>query len=171
MIGPGGFLVLCQNDELFSSVHPGVPCGGPFAFGMSNGGERLRLYDSESRVIDEVTYDDKAPWPTEPDGTGATLALTDPATTVWAASPSNLGTPGSGNGFISVPGQPSLGVTIRLDAEWIILENLPEDPFQFQQSGDLESWSDWEPELSEQGDLIRIARPSKAPARYFRVRK
>ncbi|MEZ4984022.1 MAG: hypothetical protein R2795_03115 [Saprospiraceae bacterium] len=45
---------------------------------MSNGGETLTLTDADGNIVDEVTFDDSFPWPTSPDGFGASLVLCDP---------------------------------------------------------------------------------------------
>ncbi|MCP4425056.1 MAG: DUF11 domain-containing protein [Chloroflexi bacterium] len=55
---------------------------GPYPGGLSNGGELISLQmpglpeldgTVPYIVVDEVNYDDKAPWPTEPDGDGPAL--------------------------------------------------------------------------------------------------
>lgn len=45
---------------------------------LSNNGATIKLTNAASNVIDEVTYDDAAPWPTDPDGLGYSLTLCDP---------------------------------------------------------------------------------------------
>ena len=74
---------------------------GNFGFGLSGGGELLRLFDSNGQLVDKVEYNDIAPWPTEPDGAGPTLELINPSlendmASNWAASSGN-GTPGAVN--------------------------------------------------------------------------
>ena len=56
-------------------------------------------------MIDLLSYDDSAPWPVEPDGTGRTLALRDPISDnslpeKWTYS-NNYGTPGAVNDWMS----------------------------------------------------------------------
>ena len=46
---------------------------GDFEFGLSGDGELIKLFDSNGSLVDEVEYDDIAPWPIEADGEGATL--------------------------------------------------------------------------------------------------
>ena len=46
--------------------------------GLSNGGEDIVVLDLVDNVIDSLTYDDQAPWPTEPDGDGPSLTLCNP---------------------------------------------------------------------------------------------
>jgi len=114
-IGAHGFLVLCRDTAAFAALQPTVqPVIGNFDFGLSNGGELLRLYDASGALVDTVLYDDKAPWPVEPDGTGPTLELISPAldnalASSWKAW-SGHGTPGAPNHGISavspVPADP-----------------------------------------------------------------
>jgi hypothetical protein len=102
-LGAHGFLVVCRDTLLFASWHPEISNRlGNFGFGLSGGGELLRLYDSDGAVVDSLTYDDKAPWPSEANGHGATLVLTDPALDnalldSWVASVMDGGTPGRPN--------------------------------------------------------------------------
>ncbi len=71
-------------------------------FGLSGNGELIRVFDSTGFLIDHVVYDDEVPWPLEPDGTGPSLELINPAydntlAQSWTAS-SDFGTPGQVNG-------------------------------------------------------------------------
>ena len=97
-----GFLVLVQNTELFTSLFPGVDNFlGDIGFGFSGGGELLRLFDANSDLIDYVEYSDTSPWPTEPDGGGASLELINPLSDnalpeSWVAS-NDYGSPGMAN--------------------------------------------------------------------------
>lgn len=47
--------------------------------GMSNNGTSVRVKNAASAIVDSLTYDDIAPWPTSPDGLGYSLVLCDPA--------------------------------------------------------------------------------------------
>ena len=102
VITTGGFLVLCADTTAFGSLFPEVGnYEGNVPFGFSGGGELLRLFDSAGELIDQVAYDDAAPWPAEADGLGATLTLLNPEADNmlpgnWAAS-SGHGTPGAAN--------------------------------------------------------------------------
>lgn len=102
LLQSGHYLVLCKNTDTFSQFFPGVlNVIGDFGFGLSGGGELLRLFDSNEQLVDKVEYNDIAPWPTEPDGTGPTLELINPSlendmASNWAASNDN-GTPGEIN--------------------------------------------------------------------------
>ena len=102
LLQSGHYLVLCKNIDTFSHFFPSVlNVIGDFGFGLSGGGELLRLFDSNGQLVDKVEYNDIAPWPTEPDGTGPTLELINPSlendmASNWAASNGN-GTPGEIN--------------------------------------------------------------------------
>ena len=69
---------------------------------LSNGGEEVILFDSYGNTVDVVEYDDEGDWPVEPDGSGPSLALLDPAldnslAASWGASPDDGGSPGAAN--------------------------------------------------------------------------
>ncbi|MCP4547762.1 MAG: T9SS type A sorting domain-containing protein [bacterium] len=104
-----GFLVLCRDLEAFRNLFPGIATAvGDMTFGLSGSGEVIRLYTAEGILVDNVHYDDVAPWPTEPDGNGPTLELIDPLAdnalaSNWVASAGN-GSPGRPNNTIGVAG-------------------------------------------------------------------
>ncbi len=108
LIEPNGYLILCRDKELFHTLFPKVNNYiGDFDFGLSGGGEMIRLYNSYDIIIDSLTYDDEEPWPTEPDGNGPTLELirTDLDNRLaenWTVSLDN-GTPGISNIEVSLP--------------------------------------------------------------------
>ena len=65
-------------------------------------GETLTLRDAFNQLVDSVTYDDEAPWPTDPAGLGPSLSLSNPASdnsdpANWVASATPGGTPGAAN--------------------------------------------------------------------------
>ena len=45
---------------------------------LSNNGTSIRIKNSGGALIDSLTFDDVAPWPTSPDGLGYSLVLCDP---------------------------------------------------------------------------------------------
>lgn len=96
------FLVLCQNRTDFVSLFPAIqPLSPSFDFGLSNGGELLRLFDSEGACVDSLTYSDRSPWPSQADGQGASLELKNPSSDNalaknWTANLTH-GTPGAPN--------------------------------------------------------------------------
>ena len=109
VLEPGMLIVLCRDTSAFSVLFPEVDNYlGNFDFGLSNGGELIRLFDSQERIIDSLTYDDNPPWPVEPDGNGPTLELIDPSLLNedpenWRASIAPHGSPGQENGWLISP--------------------------------------------------------------------
>ncbi|MDP6824476.1 MAG: CotH kinase family protein [Dehalococcoidia bacterium] len=101
----GGFLVLCEDLDDFEVLFPNVlNVIGGMDFGLSNGGELLRLFDDSDALVDSVEYDDSPPWPPEPDGYGPTLEMINAYSSEsgpgnWAASinAEGHGTPGQQN--------------------------------------------------------------------------
>ena len=107
----------------FQAAYPNIPQGTILAGGyagaldggvLDNGGETLRLSRPDEPpadepafipylLVDEVEYDDVAPWPTSPDGTGH--SLTRVSTLVYGEDPANwIGTvPSPGVATITQP--------------------------------------------------------------------
>ena len=102
LLNPGEFLVICRDTIAFKNYFPNVNSFvGDLGFGLSGGGELLRLYNNNEMLIDSLTYDDDDPWPPEPDGDGPTLELINPFSdnsiySNWTSSLGN-GTPGEPN--------------------------------------------------------------------------
>ncbi len=114
-INPFGYLVLCQNQATFHACFPEViHYIGDFDFGLSADGDVVRIFNSDSYLIDSVKYDDATPWQTAPDGYGPTLELIDPdldnnIAENWQTSIGN-GTPGRQNsspGLVISPETPN----------------------------------------------------------------
>jgi len=79
VIQPDEYLVLVENAAMFTSIFPqAANYVGDFAFNISKKGERVSLFDKDKCLSDYVVFNDKAPWPTEPDGLGPTLSLINP---------------------------------------------------------------------------------------------
>ena len=104
-LAPGGRLLVVKDQAAFAVRYPAIPAAliaGEFDdTSLSNGGEDVVLVDALGEVILDFEYDDKAPWPTEPDGGGATLVLIDPSASPdpglaasWRASRLPDGAPG-----------------------------------------------------------------------------
>ena len=127
----GGFIVLAKDTAIFSGFFPGVSSVvGNLNFGLSGGGELIRLYDANDVAIDQVLYDDSYPWPEEADGGGPTLELTNPALDnylpeSWAYSNNMYGTPGSENS--TYQGLVTENV-LPLPTDFILAQNYP-NPF------------------------------------------
>ncbi len=56
VIEPEGFLVVVKNESDFSNAYPGIPFIGELGFGLG-GSDAVRLFNSTSKLIDEVYYD------------------------------------------------------------------------------------------------------------------
>ena len=99
---PNQYLVFCTDTIKFTALFPDVnPYYGDLGFGLSGGGDLVRLIDYNGLLVDIVEYDDIAPWDTLADGTGPTLELNHPSldNTLgenWSAS-EGYGTPGAVN--------------------------------------------------------------------------
>jgi len=78
---------------------------------LDNGGERITLVDAAAHTVNDLTYDDVAPWSVTPDGTGPSLELKDPSldNTLAASWSASVGapTPGAVNSVFANT-QPSL---------------------------------------------------------------
>ena len=102
---PGGYRVICRTLAAFETVYPSVTSyEGEMNFGFSSNGEFIRLYNNDLELVDSVYYGISDPWPVIPEGSGYTLALTDPDSDnslpdSWQLSEKQLGTPGGNNSF------------------------------------------------------------------------
>lgn len=102
-LAPGKAAVVVANREAFEHRYgTGLPVAGEFAgFKLSDSGERLRLSLLDGQVLQDMRYNDKEPWPEEPDGTGPSLTLKDPrvmdgySPADWYASETAGGSPGT----------------------------------------------------------------------------
>jgi len=113
MLAPGETVLLVKNVPAFEARYgTGLPVIGTYPNSLSNGGEQLELSFALNSSILDFTYDDRAPWPTTPDGDGFSLVLVDPSSAPdhslaasWTAGSVVNGTPGTlepGNtGFIA----------------------------------------------------------------------
>ena len=100
-LAAGAYLLLVNdaNVQAFLARYPGVRVGGLYEGSLSNRGERLALVDRNGETVLSVDYDDSGAWPSEPDGDGYSLVLTNPdgdpdSPANWRASLAKGGTPG-----------------------------------------------------------------------------
>lgn len=126
----GSFLVLYGDITLFSAKYPDVKnILGNMNSGLSGSGEALFLYDNSGRLVDSLTYDDKAPWSLDADGNGSSLelenlALENSLGTNWKASIGH-GTPGAINSTYVTGIQDK---SSSLPVEFSLMQNYP-NPF------------------------------------------
>jgi len=107
ILNSADYLVLCRDKDKFSNYFSMVQNYlGDLGFGITSDGDTLRLYNSNSILIDSVAFSKNEPWPYKPDGNGPTLELINPdldnsLSLNWASS-TILGTPGEINSQFDV---------------------------------------------------------------------
>jgi len=80
-IAADGYLVITSELVKFANIHNTVPLAnllGSSLMPFSGDGEQIALITNNRCLVDELNYNDSAPWPEKPDGLGATLSLIDP---------------------------------------------------------------------------------------------
>ncbi|GMU24258.1 MAG: hypothetical protein AMXMBFR13_43330 [Phycisphaerae bacterium] len=131
MLAAGARLVLAGDPAGVQAEYGISGVLGPWEGMLDNNGERIEIRDAADGLVNEVDYDDEAPWPTGGDGDGRSIELTDLARNnnvgrFWLPSTRIQGTPGAAN----APGLPS--VTIRINefvanpgggSDWVELYN------------------------------------------------
>ncbi|MBX3433374.1 MAG: lamin tail domain-containing protein [Pirellulales bacterium] len=108
-LAPGQRIVVPKNPTAFQAYYGTsvfIAGGGYGSANLSNGGETIELVAANGALIQSVTYDDAAPWPTAPDGNGPSLEIIDPqgnsdSPSNWRASAALGGSPG----WDGLPGQ------------------------------------------------------------------
>jgi hypothetical protein len=97
------YLVVCRSAENFALIYPDVHNKlGNFDYGLGSTGDAVRLYDKAVNIVDSVSFGSELPWPAGPNGSGATLELSqyfrdNTKAESWKSSLENLGTPGRKN--------------------------------------------------------------------------
>lgn len=77
VIQPNERLLLSKNTWAITNFHGPLNVFGVLDFSLSNGGERIRMYNKKGEIVQDMTYDDLPPWPIEADGSGYTLELSN----------------------------------------------------------------------------------------------
>ena len=72
-----GFLVIVKDASNFISEFPEIPYLGELGFGLGST-DAVRLFDSDSKLVDEVEYTSESPWPSCAFETGNSLELMAP---------------------------------------------------------------------------------------------
>jgi hypothetical protein len=122
---PGGFVVLASNSSMFLKRYGFAPFGEYYGQ-LDNGGERVALVDASSDTLISVRYNDKSPWPLEPDSTGQSLVAKiripsgDPnLPEYWTTSANIGGSPGANDPVSSVEETPCrMHQTFRLEQNY-----------------------------------------------------
>jgi hypothetical protein len=113
---PQARVVLVANRDAFVSRYGDTATiAGVYQGRLANSGDRLNLRAADGTVIQTFRYNDKTPWPTEADGDGNSLVLSNLAidadsndATNWVASTTSGGTPGAEPGENPGPMEPTL---------------------------------------------------------------
>ncbi|MEM6348756.1 MAG: lamin tail domain-containing protein, partial [Bacteroidota bacterium] len=74
-IAPQSYLIIAKDSTLYQAL--GVPVLQWESGSLANEGEDIRLLAPNGALVDEVDYNDKAPWPEAADGEGGSLMLID----------------------------------------------------------------------------------------------
>ncbi|MCX7005404.1 MAG: lamin tail domain-containing protein [bacterium] len=107
----GGYIVLADDTQAVLGVYGPWPTNALLfslpELGLANSGEVVKWQDANGISLNQLTYDDAPPWPTQPDGHGPSLELMDPALDnqlpqSWAAA-TQFGTPGYRNSVTPEP--------------------------------------------------------------------
>jgi hypothetical protein len=109
ILEPGKFIVLASNSAAFNQRYGFLPFG-EYEGQLDNKGENIRLVSAVGDTIITVSYNDKEPWPTSPDGLG--FSLVPAVKTIaadwsyginWRASSMLNGSPNADDGAIEIP--------------------------------------------------------------------
>jgi plastocyanin len=77
IILPAGKTIVISKDSVALKIVFKIDAYNWVSGSLSNGGEGITIVNAANEVVDEVTYDDVAPWPTDASGLGSSLVLCD----------------------------------------------------------------------------------------------
>jgi hypothetical protein len=117
-----GYLVVAELPAILSAASGLTNILGPFTGQLSNGGERLELYNRNQRLMDSASYGTDGDWPVGPDGSGVSLAKQDEDSASgqaanWTVSPLVGGSPGRRN-FPTAPFTVTNTSPVILGSSW-----------------------------------------------------
>ena len=76
VLPPDSYFVIAAKPTSFFERY-GMDASGNYQKNLSNGGEQVVVRTPGGELLIDFTYEDEAPWPTEPDGKGSSLASVD----------------------------------------------------------------------------------------------
>ena len=83
LLAPTNYLVLAANNAAFDAAYGATnPVFDVFSGTLPESGT-LELLTSNNVIVTEVAYENQSPWPTNAEGTGASLQLIDPRQDNW----------------------------------------------------------------------------------------
>ncbi len=110
ILPPDSFLIIASDVSSFSQIY-GISgaVGWNFGENLSNNGTLIALRTEDGTLLDEVSYSNSKPWPTEADGTGTSLILCDiekdnNAAINWSVSQLSVGITVNGRPLRGSPG-------------------------------------------------------------------
>jgi len=84
ILAPTNYLVLAANGAAFAGAFGATnPVFDSYSGTLSPNGETLTLNTSSNVIVTKVKYDIQLPWPTNANGSGASLQLLDPSQDNW----------------------------------------------------------------------------------------
>ncbi|MBN8459546.1 MAG: lamin tail domain-containing protein [Verrucomicrobia bacterium] len=107
-LAPGARMLIVANRAAFEFRYgTSQPIAGVYTGNLSNSGETITLRAADDSIIRQVTYSDGGDWPTEADGGGFSLVLTNPShfsgdsqPSRWRVSVSSGGNPGESDAIL-----------------------------------------------------------------------
>jgi len=108
LLMPREYFVVADKPSKFYDRYQ-IESSGNFSKNLSNGGEQIIITNAQGELVFDFFYDDKEPWPEEPDGDGPSLVAVnidpqgDPGLYYyWKASSVNHGTPFYQEGAVGI---------------------------------------------------------------------
>ena len=100
VISQRSFLVVAKNPAAMENTYGLSDCYGPFDDTLGNRDGELRLVNNLGAVLIDISYEDRYPWPVQPDGAGHSLVLARPDfgeadVNAWSPSAVIGGSPGA----------------------------------------------------------------------------
>jgi PKD repeat protein len=163
---PDTFVVVAKDSLAMLEVF-GINVQQWTSGSLKNSGEKVELRDKVDNVVDSLTYDDAAPWPTEPDGDGPSLTLCDPELDNslgenWHASEHFMAVNADGDSIWATPGfecQISLLAAFEADTTTVLVGDSVH--FTDASTGNPTSW-DWTFEGGSPGSFSGQTPPAVA---------